>query len=650
MKAKNHPITTIALGCALLLNHFAFADDSIQEDIDQIIVTGARTPLTINQLGSASTIITRTEIERREARHVSDLMRSVPGFSVSHTGIVGSQTQVRVRGAEANHILVLIDGVRANDPATGDEFRWEYLSTGNIERIEIVRGPQSSLWGSDAVSAVVHIITRTEQSGSSFGAYAEGGSFATNNAGFNGALGGDRWTLQGGIETLATDGSNISRTGNEKDDSDLRTANLSANFSATEALSFSFGLRSVDAYSQFDPVDFSVTGLPTDGDVATDTRNLYAHAGTVLQRDGSRVSNRLNVRYFDSDNRNLIDGLKDSSTASDRITFAYQTDISIGENVLSLALEREETRFEQRGTAMPFGDPNQTQEMDVTSAIVEFQGRSHDRLTWIVSARTDDNSDFDDSVNGRLSLAYELSDSTTLRGSVGTGQKNPTFIERFGYFADQFFPNPGLKPETSTSYDIGVDQRLSDDRLLVQVSLFQQDLKNEINGFAFDPNLGEFGGFTAVNMEGNSKRSGVEIATRWNLNNLFGVGAHYTYTDSTEPDRFPGNDVHELRRPKHSGGLSLDFQTENERFSTSLNADYGGTRTDVFFPPWPNPQETVTLGDYWLFDVAAQYRATDSTTVFAKGTNLLDENYEQVFGYRTPGRAGYLGVRVNFGR
>jgi vitamin B12 transporter len=189
-------IRLVTLACALLLSQFALAADLGRDDIDQIVVTGARTPLTI---------------------YVADLLRSVPGFSVSHTGVAGSQTQVRVRGAEANHILVLIDGVRANDPATGDEFRWEYLSTGNIERIEIVRGPQSSLWGSDAVSAVVHIITRSDQSASSARGYAEGGSFNTTNAGLNGVLVGDRWSLQGNIESLATDGSNISRSGNEKD-------------------------------------------------------------------------------------------------------------------------------------------------------------------------------------------------------------------------------------------------------------------------------------------------------------------------------------------------------------------------------------------------------------------------------------------------
>jgi vitamin B12 transporter len=633
------------LGACLSLTALASATQAPGEKLDQIVVTGARTALTVNQLGSALTIITRDEIERREARRVTDLLRSVPGFSVSHSGIAGSQAQVRVRGAEANHILVLIDGVRANDPATGDEFRWEYLSTSNIERIEIVRGPQSSLWGSDAVAAVVHIITRSEYSASSVDGYAEGGSFGTANSGLNAALSGQRWSVNGGVESLTSDGGNIARSGDEKDDSDVTTADLSAKFAASNSVSLVVGLRAVDAYSQFDPVDFFVTGLPVDGDVATDTKNLYARAGIDIQPAASSLSHRLMLRYFDSDNRNLVDGLEDSGTRSDRMTIAYQTDIRFGEDVLSLALEHEETNFEQFG-AVVFGDPNQQQTMDVSSAIAEYQGLSLQRLSWIVSARFDDNSDFDDALNGRVSLAYQLGDATTLRGSVGTGQKNPTFTDRFGYFPGQFAGNPALKPEKSTSYDIGIDQKLADGAVLLQLSLFQQDLKDEINGFVFDPVTFLS---TAENMPGRSKRSGVETAAHWNLSDSLGIGAHYTYTDSTEQDLL-GNEVYELRRPKHSGGISLNYRSAGERFNTSLNADYGGSRTDLFFPPWPDPSETVTLSNYWLIDLALQYRATESITVFAKGSNLLDEEIEQVYGYRTPGRAGFVGVRVSFGQ
>ena len=615
-----------------------------ESGLDQIIVTGARSPITISQVGNATSVIGREEIERRQVRYVSDILRTVPGFSVSQSGVIGSQTQVRVRGSEANHVLVLIDGIRANDPATGDEFRWEHLTTGNIERIEIVRGAQSSLWGSDAVAAVVHVITRGNGRTPSLNAYAEGGSFDTINAGASGRTSGDRWSLNGGVEYLDTEGANISRTGDEKDGSDNTTISLAGSFDATDSLRLSGGLRYVDAYSRFDPVDFFVTGLPVDGDVATASDNLYADVGGSLDTMDGKVVHHVGVRYFDSDHRDLIDGVEEASSASDRSTFVYQSDIAFGENRLSLALEHERTRFEQRGQTN-FGDPNQNQEMDATSLIADWQAIAGERFNWLLSVRYDDNSDFDSVVTGRLGVTYQLSESTTLRSAVGKGQKNPTFIERFGFFPGQFVGNPDLKPEKSMSYDIGVDQELADGAVTFQATVFHQDLEDEINGFVFDPVTFLA---TAENMAGRSKRTGVELGGRWNMSDQVGIAASYTYTDSHEPGP-TGEDVRELRRPRHAGSLSVDFRTVNEKLQLALAADYGGERNDVFFPPFPDPSEIVTLDNYWLVDLTAQYRVTPSVILFARGTNLLDEDYEQVYGYRTLGRAGYVGIRTTFG-
>lgn len=636
-----------AISCGLLAGGQALAQsgNSTTSEFDQIVVVGARIPLTLNQIGNATTVITRDQIEQRQARYVTDLLRSVPGFSVSHTGVTGSQTQVRVRGSEANHVLVLIDGVRANDPATGDEFRWEHLTTGNIERIEIVRGPQSALWGSDAIAAVVNVITGDGRGGSNFETYVEGGTNNTLNLGLNGSVQSGKWSFNGGIEHLGTDGSNISRDGDEEDDSDITTASVSARLNATEALTFNVQLRALDAYSQFDPVDFFVTGLPADGDLATETDNIYASIGGTLETRGSKLTHHLNVRYYESDNRNLTDGVQNSSSSSDRTTFAFQSDIDLGDNRLALAVEHEKTSFEQRGEII-FGDPNQNQEMDVSSLVAEYQGLSYERLSWLLSARYDDNSDFDNAVNGRLSLAYTLSDSTKLRGAIGTGQKNPTFTERFGFFPGQFIGNPDLLPERSVSYDLGLDHGFLDGALLLQVTLFKQDLRDEIDGFVFDPVTFTS---TAENKDGKSERSGVELGAQWTVNQRFGLNAAYTYTDSTE-ENFAGEDVKELRRPRHAGSLAANFRSNNNRLQATLTADYGGTRDDIFFPPFPALPEIVTLQSFWLLDLTAQYQLKPAFSIFAKGTNLLDEEYEQVYGYRTLGRAGYVGIRVNFGQ
>ena len=206
--------------------HTAAAETGNDDSIDQIIVTGARTPIDMNKIGNATTVISRSEIERRQARYVTDVLRAVPGFAVSHVGVTGSQTQVRVRGSEANHVLVLIDGVRANAPATGDEFRGEHLTAGDVERIELVRGPQRALWGSDAVGAVINVITQTGAGQDGVSAYAESGSNGTVNLGAQAVVNSGDWTLSGGIESLDTDGENISRSGSENDGSELTTGSI----------------------------------------------------------------------------------------------------------------------------------------------------------------------------------------------------------------------------------------------------------------------------------------------------------------------------------------------------------------------------------------------------------------------------------------
>lgn len=633
---RNSTAALVAIGVSVVMSQAFAADDSM----DQIIVTGARTPIPATDVGSAVTIITRDDIERRQVRYVTDLLRGVPGFAVSHTGVIGSQTQVRVRGSEANQVLVLVDGVRANDPATGDEFRWEYLSTANIERIEIVRGPQSALWGSDAIGGVVHIITRSRTASRGGHAYVETGSKDTFNAAISGGLGGQNWSIDLGAERLATDGFNASRQGDENDDARIVTATLDARFAPTEAASFSLGARTVDARSQFDAVDFFVTGLPFDSDVATNTRQSYAHLGATLGTADARIRHHVRAQYFDSDNRNLVDGSYDSSASSDRATFGYQADFSLPQSSrLSLAVEHEKTRFRQAG-AVVFDDPNQDQRTTVTSAIADAHGRVSETLTWLLSLRYDDNSDFKDIVTGRASLAWSIADATTLRAGIGTGQKTPTFIERFGYFPQSFVGNDGLKPEKSTSYEIGIDQAF--DALRVQLSLFNQDLDDEINGF-YCPNPWP-APCTAINMDGSSSRRGVEMGAQWSASDRLTVGATYTYTHSEDADS-----ATELRRPRHSGSLHLDYSFADERGLVALAADYGGTRKDVFFPPWPDPSEIVTLSNYWLVDLTAQYGISDTLRLFARVSNLFDEEYEQVYGYNTPGRSIYGGMQLEFG-
>jgi vitamin B12 transporter len=625
-----------AIGASLAVAP-AFA--SSDEPLDRIIVTGARAPLSIGAIGSAVTVITRDDIERRQARYVADLLRQVPGFAVSQSGVAGSQTQVRVRGAEANHVLVLVDGTRANDPATGDEFRWEFLTTANIERIEIVRGPQSAIWGSDALAGVVNIITRSGGAEPSLDGYIETGAHDTLNNALNGTVQAGEWRLGASYERLSTDGGNIARSGTEDDRSDATTTALNASWDGRRDVSVRLSARSVDAYSQYDSVDYTITGLPADSDVALATTQQVAQLAVVAGSGDARVRHRIAARHFDTENRNLSNGVEDVSALSQRRTLSYQADVALGRDTLSIAVEHEVTDFKQRGP-VDFGDPNQDREMDVTSVVLDYQGRLGSRLSWLASARFDDNSVFDDALTGRVSLAWSVTEQTRLMASAGSGRKNPTFAELYGYYPGQFVNNPDLEPEASVGMEVGLEQRLGD-ALQLQFVLFRQDLDNEINGFVFDPITFLA---TAENMSGKSKRSGAELSLRWDLGDAVMINANYTYLDAS------ADEIREIRRPRHSGSLDVDYEFLAGRGRVTLGAAYGGTRSDTFFPPWPNPPETVALHSHWLVDLTARYRLSRSVDLFARVGNLLDTDYEQVYGYATPGRAAYAGVQLAFGR
>ncbi|MEQ8516941.1 MAG: TonB-dependent receptor plug domain-containing protein, partial [Chromatocurvus sp.] len=294
--------------------------------MEQVMVTAARVPIDLRHIGSATSVFTRDDIERRQARYVTDLLRTVPGFAVSRSGGPGSQTQVRVRGAEANHVLVLIDGVRANDPATSDEFPWEQLSTGAVERIEIVRGAQSALWGSEAVAAVVNISTRGGRgSGSNASTYLEGGSNNTRNIGANGTLSHGPWTVDASAERLDTAGENISRIGAERDGAELASGHIGLRYADDSAVGFQASLRGTDSTSAFDPTNFA-TGLPGDADRITESGNVTAQLVGTLETHGGRVSWHARTAFFDSEHRNFADGAENSSTSSSRVTFTLQSD------------------------------------------------------------------------------------------------------------------------------------------------------------------------------------------------------------------------------------------------------------------------------------------------------------------------------------
>ena len=615
--------------------------------LEHVLVTARLEPITVGDIGSSVTVITREEIARKQVKYLSELLRDVPGFSVSQSGGAGSQTQVRVRGAEANQLLVLMDGVRANDPAASGEFQYQFALTSNIERIEIIRGPQSATWGSDAIAGVINIIRRKDVEDHYLAGAVEAGSFDSWNLNLDGGYAGKSVRINGGLTYLETDGTNVSRNGDETDGARNTTGNIAIDIDASDDFRLRLSGQWIDASSDWDDVDYNVTGLPMDADRVTDSTQGFMTGELRFEPADQPYSGSVSINRTNSDNDNFSDGEWTSSTAATTLDYRLRAGIALDEakrHRLGFALERENIDFTQRGIATEYGDPNQDQGYHVNGYAMEYIGKPLDGFTWTASARLDDYSDFDDARTWQLAVSYQLSPALRLRGSAGTGSKAPTFTERYGYFEDFFAGNPDLKPESSKSWEIGFDTRWSEDRYQLQFSWFNQDLQDEIDSFVYDP---ETFLFTARNRDSDSIRKGIETVFDARLGEAFALVATYTYTDAREENEL-GRKIREIRRPRHLASLAVDYRFAASRGNLNLNVDYSGKQQDDFYAPGAFVAQRVELDAYTVVNLAGSWKLTRSLDLTARVSNLFDREYEEVLGFVRPGRAVYAGLHGRF--
>ncbi len=646
----NKPISLIAVVATIFVMH-SVSGEPVPKD--NIIVSAHRTPTSRLDVGSSVSTVDRQIIENRQSIFVTDILRDLPSLAVSRSGNFGAQTAIRIRGAEANHVLVRIDGIEVNDPAADDAFSFAHLTANDIERIEVVRGPQSALWGSDALAGVIDITTRRSATGLSSDAFIEAGAFNTFNGGMHVGTRGANSGVDLTASYLDSDGTNISRSGSEDDGYKNLTANLRGDLTVTRNFQLDGSLRHVAGTKQFDAIDFS-TGLPADADRESDTTQTTIGGGAKLALFDSFWVQSLRLTGMTTNNKNYSDGTQSTKTAADKYGAYYQSTLNIdagptegSAQKITLASDFEREEFEQRGLASFFGDPNQNQAMNNTGLVGEYQATGFGGLSFSLGLRYDFNDTFDDVATYRSTAAYQFDDlNSRLHSSFGTGQKSPTFNERFGFFPDQFQGNADLNPETSKGFDLGYEQRLLDERVVADITYFRARLEDEINGFFFDPSLGAFGMFTAVNREGTSKSKGVELEVSARIVDGLSATTSYTYTDASQPDT-TGQQEREIRRPRHMAALNVNYAFMG-RAQLNANISYTGEQTDVFFPPFPAPSETVSLDAYALVDLTGSFAISDNITVYGRVENLFDKNYEDVYGFATPGIGGYLGARVKF--
>ena len=623
---------SLMIGSALcaLLAPSAMAQDTQNEtnDADEIIVTGLRA-VDAKDVTASVTVIDTQDLAIRNSPYVADQLRAVPSLAVSRSGAAGGLTQIRLRGSEGNHTLVLLNGIEVSNPVTGetDFGLWSGLTSA---RIEVARGEQSGLYGSDAIGGVIAITTKTD----ALNAAAEYGAFDT----FRGqaGLGFDVEAASFGLSLSAfeTEGVDTSGLSGEKDGSSAYS--VLANTAIT--LSPDWHIGALASYRRssvaFDSdTDFDGALNNTDQDAVAD----QVIVGANLSGQTGALSHLVSANYTDVSTVSDTNGVFANETIGQRTKLSYSPSLTVDLGAASLAFSAladwEDETYQRIDTNTLFGDPNQSQSFESFGVAGEARAAIGSAALNGSLRRDDNNGRFEDATTWRVGAAYNFDFGGKLRASTGTGVKNPTFTELFGFFPGSFIGNPDLIPEKSNSWEVGYEQTLG--TFHAAFTYFDAKLQNEITT-RFNPDFSS----SPANIAGDSTRSGVELSVDWAFSDslsLMGTLSNISAKDSSGED--------EIRRPKTTGSLAANWQsTRKEGLRVGLAADYVGAQDDFNFGAFP--AQRVTLSDYVLVSANIAYPITDRFAVTLRGENLLDEKVQDLFSYNNTGAGVFIGFTL----
>jgi len=554
--------------------------------LDEIIVTGGLSPIAAEKYGRAVSVVTAEDIEERGITMVQDALRALPGVSVNGTGT--SDTQIRIRGGEANHTLVLIDGIAA---AGGNgEYTFSGLETANIERIEVLRGPQSVYYGSNASAGVINIITRKGSEGTTLNGSLEVGSGTTASTFVA------RRDARGGVSLALSHmddpGFDLSGDGGEKDGLTRSTAILSGDYQATEELKLGFTLRRSEERYEYDSANRPATDAESyivdDPTRYADRDELTAGVFGEYSMMEGRLTHRLAVETTQNRLKNDGEATKTTTDAVKyRLSYGIDGAVDQADQLLNLLLEHREDD----------SSSNPAYGRAATSVALEYRGSFASGLDVQAGARFDDNDVFKDATTWNLGLSYLLNNGLRLHGSAGEGVVNPAYSELYddGYGGTG---NPDLQPERNLSFDLGVELPIFGDRGTVDVTLFKERLTDEITFVSID-----LENYTYINQAGNSDRRGVEIAGVLDATDALSLRLGYTHLEAENPDKSV-----EIRRPRHELTLGGTLDAFGGRGSVSADLRHVAGNYDTQY--WGSNQ-TVKLPSFTTVNLAAHYDLTD---------------------------------------
>lgn len=613
------PVSPLATPAAVALALCAAAVAAQPIQLERVVISGALTPVDAQSFARAVTIITAEDIERRQVRTVADLFRQVPGAAVSRLGGPGGESSLRIRGSESNHVLVLIDGVEAAGGA--EAFDFSTIDPANIERVEVLRGPQSALYGAGATAGVVNIFTRGGVRGP-----VRGGAAAEVGTGPSGLLsgfvggGGERYDL-GLNASFRRDQGWDARQGGSGDDDGARNLTLGAQgaIDVRPDVTLRGVARYVDRMGEYDGSRTNPIGRVDGRDAQL---GLWADWSTL----GGALVNTPSVAWSIDEN-DTTDAFGPSRNDASTLRAGWQSALSFGPEDAHTVVGALQFRRESFENTFAGAD---RKERDQLGYVLDYRGQLTDRLFVQGGLRFDDNDEFEDFVSWSLSASYALFETgARLRASVGRAQTNPTFFEQFGFIPGEFTGNPALRPERNLGFDVGVDQDLLGGRARLSATAFHETLEDEISGF----------GTGVRNLDGESKRRGFELEGGIEPMSGLTLSAAYTFLLAEEP-----NGQSEVRRPRHSGGLQASYAFMDGRARVGADLTWIGQAEDTNF----SAGRRVDVGEALVVDLSASYAVTEAVEVYGGVRNLLDEDYEEAFGYAAEPLTGFVGLRARF--
>lgn len=604
----------------------AFAQTTATPDDDTIVVTATGIAQSQDQVGQAITVIDAQTIQTRQAVDVVDLLATTPGIRFNRNGPIGGVTGVSIRGAETSQTLVLLDGVKINDPAgIGEAYNFGPLLTGNIRRIEILRGSNSVVHGSQAIGGVVSIMTGTparESNGAGFGGNLSADYGYRDTINVKGDVSGTAGLASGGIGAawLRTDGISARSNNSEADGFENFAGNARLSLAFSDAISLD--LR---GYYINSDVDYDGFAAPF-----TDVSKLDQYVGyaglNVALADGA-FTNRAAVTYLRNDRTDFgrRDGPVGFGYRGNTLRFEYQGVVTPAQPVkLLFGYEHERPEYDFFG----FGSRNgATANLDSVYGLAIVQPVVGLSVTGGV--RRVDHSQFGGATTFGANANYSPNGgATNLRASYGEGFRAPALYELY----DTFSGNRNLRPERSQSYDIGLDQRFLDGAAVIALTAFQRDTKSQIN---YDNST-----FTYNNID-RTRAKGVEASLALRPVDALRLTAAYSYIDARDRSGRAGFDGNRLaRRAEDAVSVSVDYDW---RFGLST-----GATVLVVGDSFDNAANTVRLDGYAVAGIRASLPIGDRLELYGRVDNLFDARYETARGYNVYGRAAYGGARVRF--